>query len=111
MGVTPRADRGPSNRVTRTRRWKALRLEALRRDGWACVRCGDRGRLEVDHVHPVRTHPERAFDLANLQCLCGPCHARKTRGEVGLGAMSSVRLAQATAWRKAVRDLRTIPEQ
>ena len=30
-------------------------------------KCGALGRLEVDHILPVRTHPELAFDLANLQ--------------------------------------------
>lgn len=73
----------PSATVHRDRRWPALRLAAKRRDGWRCVQCGAAGRLEVDHVKPVRTHPELAFDLANLQTLCTPCHARKTRLEVG----------------------------
>ena len=72
-----------SKRVTDSRRWKALRFQALRRDGFACVQCGVRGRLEVDHVQPVRTHPERAFDLSNLQALCASCHTRKTRVEAG----------------------------
>lgn len=72
-----------SSAVTRSPRWKALRLQALRRDGWKCVQCGGRGRLEVDHVQPVRDAPDKAFDLANLQCLCPACHGRKTRIEVG----------------------------
>ena len=37
-----------SAKVTRSKRWKALRLEALRRDGWRCAQCGARGRLEVE---------------------------------------------------------------
>ena len=45
----------------RSTRWPALRLAAKRRDGWRCVQCGARGRLEVDHVKPVRAHPELAF--------------------------------------------------
>lgn len=72
-----------SKRVTRTQRWKALRLQVIRRDEWKCVQCGDMRRLEVDHILPVKTHPELAFVLSNLQCLCGSCHARKTRLEVG----------------------------
>ena len=50
-----------SAHVTRSKRWPALRLQALRRDGFRCVKCGARGRLEVDHVEPVRNAPERAF--------------------------------------------------
>lgn len=87
--------------VTRTRRWKALRLEALRRDGFRCVSCGGRRRLEVDHIKPVRSHPELAFDLANLQTLDARCHGRKTRTEIGLPEPDPRRLA----WRAFVSDL------
>jgi len=77
--------------VYRDRRWPALRLAAKRRDGWRCVECGSRGRLEVDHREPVRSAPERAFDLSNLQCLCPRCHTRKTRREVGTPELSPER--------------------
>lgn len=99
MGVMTKYHRH-SAKVTRSKRWKALRLEALRRDGWQCVKCGARGRLEVDHIAPVRTAPERAFDLTNLQCLCGACHARKTRLEIGLGRENPAR----EAWKSLVHD-------
>ena len=72
-----------SKQVTRSTRWKALRKQALERDGWSCVQCPERRGLEVDHIKPVKTHPELSFVLGNLQCLCGRCHARKTRIEVG----------------------------
>jgi len=72
-----------SRHVTRGPRWKALRLQALDRDEWKCVECGTRRRLECDHVLPVKTHPELSYTLSNLQILCGRCHARKTRLEVG----------------------------
>jgi len=58
---------------------------AKRRDDWKCVQCGSRHRLEVDHIAPLRDRPDLAFDLANLQTLCGPCHGKKTRIEVGMG--------------------------
>jgi len=35
-----------SAKVTRGPRWKALRMMALDRDGWACVRCGERRRCQ-----------------------------------------------------------------
>lgn len=69
--------------VIRSRQWPALRLAAKRRDGWRCVECGNSGRLEVDHIKPVRSHPELAFELSNLQTLCASCHSRKTRLECG----------------------------
>ncbi|PRY86774.1 HNH endonuclease [Donghicola tyrosinivorans] len=94
-----------SARVTRSARWKSLRLQALERDDWKCVQCGERRRLEVDHIKPVRTHPELSFSLANLQCLCGPCHSRKTRIEIGLGRPDPKR----DAWKKLVRDMQRTP--
>lgn len=87
-----------SRPVIQSKRWPALRLAVLRRDGFRCVACGARGRLEVDHVQPVRTHPERAFDLNNLQALCGRCHGAKTRSECNLPQASPERLA----WRDLI---------
>lgn len=86
--------------VTGTKRWKRLRFEALRRDGFACVECGRRDRLEVDHREPVRSAPERSYDLTNLQTLCVACHARKTRAEIGMGETDPAR----AAWRELVRE-------
>lgn len=90
-----------SRAVTSTRRWKGLRLEILRRDGYACVKCGARGRLEVDHIVPVRNAPERGFDRSNLQALCPSCHTRKTRLECGHPPPNPKRVA----WLAATRDL------
>jgi len=90
-----------SAKVTRSRRWKALRLVALRRDGFRCVRCNASGRLEVDHIVPVRDAPERSFDLANLQSLCTSCHTKKTRLECGHDPMNPDR----QKWRAVVNDL------
>lgn len=81
--------------VTRSARWKVVRLAAKRRDGFKCVKCGARGRLEVDHIEPVRTHPELSFELANLQTLCGTCHSQKTIIEIGLRPIDPKR----QAWR------------
>ena len=94
-----------SAKVTRSRRWKGLRLEALRRDGFACVTCGARGRLEVDHIMPVRDRPDLGFDLANLQTLCGSCHARKTRIEIGLGRDDPAREAWKDLLRKGLSPI------
>lgn len=85
----------PSRAVNSSPRWKSLRLQALRRDGWKCVQCGARHRLEVDHILPVRDRPDLGFELGNLQVLCGRCHARKTQAEIGLNPISPER----QAWR------------
>ena len=94
-----------SRHVTRGPRWKALRLQALERDGWQCVQCGTRRRLEVDHIEPVRTHPELSYSLGNLQALCGRCHARKTRIEVGMGQPNPAR----EAWKSLLQSMQHNP--
>ncbi|CAM3155123.1 HNH endonuclease [Paracoccus nototheniae] len=96
-----------SKRVTATRRWQVLRHVILERDGWKCRCCGARGRLEIDHIRPVRHAPERAFDPANLQALCSPCHTKKTRIECGQPA--PIQSSARDAWAKAVADLATTP--
>lgn len=73
-----------SREVLQDKRWPPLRLAAKRRDGFKCVQCGARGRLEVDHIQPVRYAPELAFVLENLQTLCVSCHSKKTIQEIGL---------------------------
>lgn len=93
-----------SKRVTRTLRWKALRFQALERDEWKCVQCGRRGRLEVDHIEPVRDRPDLAYSLANLQCLCPRHHGQKTRLEVGHPPLSPKR----QAWRDLLREAQLI---
>lgn len=99
-----------SRPVLRTKRWKVLRHQILERDGWACVVCGQRrGRLEVDHVQAVRGAPERAFDPANLQTLCAPCHTRKTRIECG--HPEPIQSPARDAWAQAVADLATPTER
>mgnify|MGYP006274122807 FL=1 len=84
-----------SAHVTRGARWRTLRAAVLERDGYRCRSCGARGRLEIDHVEPVRTAPHRAYDPHNLQALCPKCHGLKTRQEIGLPKPDPIR----AAWR------------
>lgn len=94
-----------SRQVTRGPRWKALRMQALERDGWRCTRCGALHRLEVDHVQPVRDRPDLAYTLSNLQVLCARCHAAKTRIEVGAKPLPRER----QDWRNLLRDMQRNP--
>lgn len=73
------------------RRWSALRLQAKRRDGFQCVKCGARHRLEVDHIQPAKKAPLLAYDLANLQTLCSGCHSLKTAIENGVAPLDPER--------------------
>ncbi len=96
-----------SRHVIRTRRWQVLRMAVLERDGWrCCCGCGERRRLEVDHILPVRTHPELAWSPANLQTLAASCHARKTNVEMGRTAASPER----QEWRRLVRETHRNPD-
>ncbi len=75
--------------------WAYVRREILKRDAHTCQICGVTREelraarresqfksgyrwvdheLEVDHIKPVKTHPELEFDRANLRVLCHPCH-------------------------------------
>lgn len=99
MGVRRYTRAGAS--IYRSPRWKAVRLQVKRRDGFKCVTCRAAGDLEVDHIQPLRSHPELAYELTNLQTLCVACHSRKTRIEIGLGETNPKR----QAWRDLVLEL------
>lgn len=92
-----------SAHIVKSRRWKGLRHEVLRRDRFRCVQADEtcNGRLEVDHIKPVRTHPALAWDKDNLQTLCAAHHTAKTRIECGHPPPDPERLK----WRDAVKEL------
>jgi 5-methylcytosine-specific restriction enzyme A len=58
--------------------WKALRMEALERDHYECQSCKRKGKYSraknVHHIKEVKTHPELALNLDNLECICIQCH-------------------------------------
>lgn len=72
----------------RNRAWeRVVRPRALARDGFACVQCGERAGLEVDHVVPIAQGG--TWELNNAQTLCNICHQRKTLMERRRGADGS----------------------
>lgn len=76
-------------------------MSILEREGFRCKGCGCGGRLEVDHIQPVRTHPALSYEPANLQALCPSCHTKKTRLECGHNPASEAR----QAWGESVSAL------
>ena len=46
-----------------------------------CNICEASTNLEIDHILPVTTNPELAFNEDNIQILCKDCHREKTRLE------------------------------
>jgi 5-methylcytosine-specific restriction protein A len=82
----PRAQRstpweGLSHKWYRSRRWKALRLETIRRDPF-CRTCRVAGQrvlsVDVDHITPHQGSASLFWEASNLQGLCRSCHSRKT---------------------------------
>ena len=80
------------------RRWALLRLRIFARDSWRCVKCKRAGRLECDHIVPLRRGGAE-YDESNLQSLCRPCHIRKSASE------NRKPDPAREAWRKLVRAL------
>ncbi|MFI9202624.1 HNH endonuclease [Streptomyces sp. NPDC053048] len=61
----------------RDRVWeRRVRPQSLARDGFACVVCGARQQLQVDHIVPISRGG--TWDLENAQTLCRTCHLEKT---------------------------------
>jgi 5-methylcytosine-specific restriction endonuclease McrA/endogenous inhibitor of DNA gyrase (YacG/DUF329 family) len=48
-----------------------------KRDGYKCVRCGDKRRLHAHHILSFSKHPDLAYDVANGETLCVNCHAKE----------------------------------
>jgi hypothetical protein len=55
--------------------WKRIRLEVLKRDKFACVKCGSKKDLHVDHI---KYGPWGDENIVDLQTLCRVCHQKKT---------------------------------
>ena len=63
-----------------SRAWQIIRYRVLQRDGWRCRKCGQAGRLEVDHIKSVADGGAQ-YAEENLQSLCRGCHIEKTSSE------------------------------
>ena len=69
--------------------WKALRLQALRRDRYICQHCGAKclGKAkgmpspQVDHIKTIRERPDLKLSLGNVRTLCHSCHSRHTMAD------------------------------
>lgn len=56
--------------------WKALRMKALRRDDFSCVKCGSTMFPQVDHKQYPGFGKET---LDDVQTLCWHCHGTKSK--------------------------------
>lgn len=67
-------------KIRAVREYKRWRISVLERDGHTCQMCGVSKTndaaviLHADHILPLLTHPELAYDIKNGRCLCRSCH-------------------------------------
>lgn len=70
----------PYRKIYSSKRWRTIRALHLA-DEPLCRDCAKAGRIVaatmVDHITPMKQGGE-AFDDANLQSLCHPCHSAKS---------------------------------
>lgn len=58
-------------------RWQKKRLEAMQRDNWACVDCGNKkSSLNVHHKKYKAGIAPWEYNLSDLETLCHICHAK-----------------------------------
>ena len=66
-------------------RWQKLRVQILKRDGYLCTACIERGRptpaTDVDHIKPKANGGSDEPD--NLTSMCKPCHEAKSARDKG----------------------------
>lgn len=81
----------------RSKLWKHIRRNVLRRDRWVCQSCGEKA-TQVHHVrYDGRTM--RGQDLDNLMALCDECHEAVSRDMFGMKRAKAEQLEMARAVR------------
>lgn len=64
--------------LLRDPRWQRKRLEVMQRADFACELCLDNTTtLNVHHARYVQGRKPWEYDMADLVCLCAPCHERE----------------------------------
>ncbi len=63
------------------RHWSYFKTRILLRDGYTCVKCGNKEELQVDHIKAIVNGGDM-WDENNLQTLCINCHKRKTKKDL-----------------------------
>jgi 5-methylcytosine-specific restriction endonuclease McrA len=78
IATKPEEQRRFGHEVYQSSQWFQLSSQ-LKRIKPFCERCGMRGQaLYADHIKELKDGGA-AFDIANIQILCAPCHGAKTK--------------------------------
>ena len=56
--------------------YKEWRIKVFHRDCFRCVWCGDKHKIEADHIKPFAYFPELRFNVDNGRTLCKECHKK-----------------------------------
>ncbi|MFN2529305.1 MAG: FAD-dependent thymidylate synthase [Candidatus Baltobacteraceae bacterium] len=54
-----------------------IRRKKLAEASFQCLFCGSHEKLELDHIEPVYSRPDLAYEYKNIQVLCKACHDKK----------------------------------
>lgn len=80
MGKTPwnKGSGKPKTRSARdTKEYRNFRVSILIKASYMCSECGVvNGRLEIDHLKPVKFFPDLVLDENNVRVLCRECHKK-----------------------------------
>jgi 5-methylcytosine-specific restriction endonuclease McrA len=73
-----KAARPTMTQVYNTPRWRTLRDQVLRRDGYRCRTCGAYPANHAGHVHPFTDGADpMAWSMSNVVCVCATCNGRE----------------------------------
>lgn len=61
--------------------WKRVRAGVLARDGYRCVYCGRRDKLQAHHLDPIsESDPSTWYDASRIVTACAHCHGPRDGG-------------------------------
>ena len=66
---------GGGTRLSVDSKWRALKAKVIQRDDHACVLCGSKSNLTVDHIKELSFGGTNA--MSNLRTLCKECHEQR----------------------------------
>ena len=62
--------------IRTTKAYRIWRESILNKFNHTCSSCGNKERLELDHIEPVSKRPDLIMEDTNARILCNPCHKK-----------------------------------